>query len=241
VPVHGEYSFLQAHEVLAREEGVRNTKTIQNGDILGIRPGSSTGLSNVGRVALSLTFSDGQHTGDAQAMKIEERFRVATKGIVVVNILRPHDWTTLGEATYSRADATCVAEVHTRCMYADHEGDAMVKEIEEVAMRSANSCLFSGRGSEEAVREAVTGSVQRAVQRYNATKPEVVVLVGTSPEWSEGMDGAANKAKAKARAAGGTSGSGVEDATSVRGVDIKDKGVQLNKMKRGRGRGPRTR
>ena len=66
LPVHGEYAFLTAHAQLARDNGVRHTSVIRNGQMLGVSDrrngnthGSVQGMQLLGEAKLRLFFNDG--------------------------------------------------------------------------------------------------------------------------------------------------------------------------------------
>jgi len=94
LPVHGEYAFLKEHEALARSVGVRHSTVIGNGQMLGVTPlrnGQSHGLLGnmhlLGEARLQTMFNDGGWgSGTSEDLAIEERMRIATEGIVVVDL-----------------------------------------------------------------------------------------------------------------------------------------------------------
>ena len=94
LPVHGEYAFLKEHEALARSVGVQHSTVIGNGQMLGVTPlrnGQSHGLLGnmhlLGEARLQTMFNDGGNgSGTAEDLAIEERMRIATEGIVVVDL-----------------------------------------------------------------------------------------------------------------------------------------------------------
>ena len=94
LPVHGEYAFLKEHEALARECGVRHSAVIGNGQMLGVTPlrnaqshGTMGNLHLLGEARLQTMFNDGgKGSGTSEDLAIEERMRIATEGIVVVDL-----------------------------------------------------------------------------------------------------------------------------------------------------------
>ena len=94
LPVHGEYAFLKEHEALARSVGVRHSTVIGNGQMLGVTPlrnAQSHGLLGnmhlLGEARLQTMFNDGGNgSGTSEDLAIEERMRIATEGIVVVDL-----------------------------------------------------------------------------------------------------------------------------------------------------------
>lgn len=94
LPVHGEYAFLKEHESLARQCGVRHSTVIGNGQMLGVTPlrngqqhGTMGNLHLLGEARLQTMFNDGgKGSGTSEDLAIEERMRIATEGIVVVDV-----------------------------------------------------------------------------------------------------------------------------------------------------------
>jgi mRNA degradation ribonuclease J1/J2 len=94
LPVHGEYAFLKEHESLARECGVRHSTVIGNGQMMGVTPlrngqqhGTLGNMHLLGEARLQTMFNDGgKGSGTSEDLAIEERMRIATEGIVVVDM-----------------------------------------------------------------------------------------------------------------------------------------------------------
>ena len=94
LPVHGEYAFLKEHEALARRCGVRHSTVIGNGQMLGVTPlrnSQTHGLwatcTSWGEARLQTMFNDGgKGSGTSEDLAVEERMRIATEGIVVVDL-----------------------------------------------------------------------------------------------------------------------------------------------------------
>ena len=94
LPVHGEYAFLKEHEALARSVGVRHSTVIGNGQMLGVTPlrnSQSHGLMGnmhlLGEARLQTMFNDGgKGSGTSEDLAIEDRMRIATEGIVIVDL-----------------------------------------------------------------------------------------------------------------------------------------------------------
>jgi beta-CASP RNase J family ribonuclease len=82
VPVHGERTFLEAHAGLAQEAGVGSVTLAVNGDELHVE---KTSIRRATRHELQAIFNDGPATGDAEAMRLRERKRIAWNGVVVVD------------------------------------------------------------------------------------------------------------------------------------------------------------
>ena len=114
LPVHGEYTFLQAHAGLARECGVQHTSVIHDGQLLGVynlrnnREVSRSSATLMGEASLRCFYNDGGNaTGDNIEQRLAERLRVADQGIVIVSV----------QVCRPKKGWDCAVEVQCRCMY----------------------------------------------------------------------------------------------------------------------------
>lgn len=83
VPIHGEYSFLEAHAGLATSAGVREVRVIENGQVLEVGQDETT----VGeRMQLRFHYVDGPLVGDADELKLDERRRIGWTGVIAANL-----------------------------------------------------------------------------------------------------------------------------------------------------------
>ena len=131
--VHGEYAFLKEHERLARETRVVHTSVIGNGTLLGVTPlknkkahGTLGNFHRIGSARLQTMFSDGGKGSGTGRFNIEEKMRIATEGVVVVDF---EVIETAGHAMDSRARVT------SRGMWTDN--GRLLRHLKEAAV---NSC-----------------------------------------------------------------------------------------------------
>lgn len=201
LPVHGEYAFLKEHELLARECGVSHSTVIGNGQMLGVTPlrnGKSHGtlgnLHLLGQARLQTMFNDGgKGSGTSEDLAIEERMRIATEGIIVVDLevfdaplvkqTDPDDGaspesaaeTAAATATTQKSpkgNLTARARVTSRSMWTD-EG-RMLAKIRDAAERSVESLGSGARLS--AVERTCASAVRFAARGYSGKRPDVIVV-----------------------------------------------------------------
>lgn len=171
LPVHGEYAFLKEHERLARETGVVHTSVIGNGTLLGVTPlknkkahGTLGNFHRIGSARLQTMFNDGgKGSGTAEDLAIEERMRIATEGVVVVDF---EVIETAGHAMDSRARVT------SRGMWTDN--GRLLRHLKEAAV---NSCAGMNYDSKlAAVERTVARAIRYACRSYCNKKPDVIVV-----------------------------------------------------------------
>ena len=204
LPVHGEYAFLKEHEALARSCGVRHSTVIGNGQMLGVTPlrnSQSHGLLGnmhlLGEARLQTMFNDGgKGSGTSEDLAIEERMRIATEGIVVVdlevfdNLLKSQsnhgeEGEGAKEGEESKQDSkenaspgassgfmTARARVTSRSMWTD-EG-RLLANLRDAAERSVEGMECGVRLS--AVERTAASAVRFACRNYCNKRPDIIVV-----------------------------------------------------------------
>lgn len=176
LPVHGEYAFLKEHERLAKETGVVHTSVIGNGTLLGVTPlknkkahGTLGNFHRIGSARLQTMFNDGgKGSGTAEDLAIEERMRIATEGVVVVDF---EVIETAGHAMDSRARVT------SRGMWTDN--GRLLRHLKEAAI---NSCAGMNYDSKlAAIERTVARAIRYACRSYCNKKPDVIVVAHRLP------------------------------------------------------------
>ena len=197
LPVHGEYAFLKEHELLARECGVRHSTVIGNGQMLGVTPlrngrshGTLGNLHLLGEARLQTMFNDGgKGSGTSEDLAIEERMRIATEGIIVVDLEvfdNPPPAAAAASASAPDADGerppgprgggggymTARARVTSRSMWTD-EG-RMLAKIRDASERSVEALESGARLS--AVERTCASAVRFEARSYSGKRPDVIVV-----------------------------------------------------------------
>jgi ribonuclease J len=158
-PVHGEYTFLKRHAELASETGVKRTLVAENGQRLELRP-DRVEVRDV--VDVAPWYADGQVVGDADALAIRERQRLAWNGVVAVTLaLRKHDRHVTGEA-----------EVQVYGV----PGEAEIEEEMELALERWLADLDPQLG-DDALDQSLRHKVRQVCKRFTTRKPVVMPFV----------------------------------------------------------------
>ena len=204
LPVHGEYAFLKEHEALARSCGVSHTTVIGNGQMLGVTPlrngrahGTMGNLHLLGQARLQTMFNDGgKGSGTSEDLAIEERMRIATEGIVVVDLEVFDSMPRRGDGAESESSGggfmTARARVTSRSMWTD-EG-RLLATLREAAERSVEGLEAGTKLG--AVERSCASAVRFACRNYCNKRPDIIVVA------HRGVKNAAQEdflAKAKAR------------------------------------------
>jgi len=88
VPIHGTHAFLKAHRGLAEDCGVHDTLIVENGKEFAAEP--ERGLFVVDEHPMDTYYYDGMHTGDADALGLNERKKLFFNGAVSAFVQLPH-------------------------------------------------------------------------------------------------------------------------------------------------------
>lgn len=186
LPVHGEYTFLQAHAGLARECGVQHTSVIHDGQLLGVynlrnrREVSRSSAALMGEANLRCFYNDGGNaTGDNVEQRLSERMRLADSGIVIASVEIAH--VTRGKANGGKGRWQCAVEVQCRCMYTQRG-----QHVHQLRTKIADSVQrMLDQNSSRQLPEGAAGEIERAASKaardyaYKVMKkrPDVCVFV----------------------------------------------------------------
>jgi len=84
VPIHGEFSFLEAHAEMAGQAGVHEVRVVENGQTLEV----SADETFVGeRIQLRNHYVDGPIVGDWDELRLDERKRIGWTGVVAARLI----------------------------------------------------------------------------------------------------------------------------------------------------------
>ena len=197
LPVHGEYAFLCAHAQLARDNGIKNTSVIRNGQMLGVferrnaRTVSTGSATLLGEAKLVNFYNDGNKgTGTAAEMALQQRQHIATEGVIVAAIDVIRDPAVIAAAVASlsaKGDAASLAlaaqeaarrkikakiRITTRAMWTD--GGKLLEGLH--ASAEAAISKLPGDAALSAVERVVGDSIRRAAKQFNNRRPEVIII-----------------------------------------------------------------
>ena len=200
LPVHGEYTMLRAHAALARECGVQHTEVIRNGEMIGFglkqQKGRQFGdtssmtvsleaqrlarVQKIGEVQLHSFYNDGNYgTGTAEEMALEERMKIGTDGIVIVNaaVLRPPGVKPAQRGSKRNRDAPTGGlkaryRIQTRAMW---EANGKLIEFFERAADAQIDKLTPDTPL-PIVELKLSEAIRNAARKFNRKNPEVVVF-----------------------------------------------------------------
>jgi len=164
VPVHGEFTFLQAHAALAEANGIDAT-IIQNGEAFafgcGDHAGDFVGGVRIADHPLTMFYNDGPATGTSEEMHLRQRLKLAWNGVVVLGVSRE------GGGGFR------VREIRTLAIWDNHGRlEQTIREVAEVTLEA-----MSSETSGEILREKLGSKVRSAVKKSIGKRPEVVVVL----------------------------------------------------------------
>ncbi|WP_308588674.1 ribonuclease J [uncultured Oscillibacter sp.] len=166
IPLHGEQRMLQIHSQMAQQMGMdRNHIAIaDNGGVIEI---TAKTLKINGSVPAGEVYVDGSGVGDVGAVVMRDRKRLAEDGMVVVVMpVSSHDGALLSEP-----------EIITRgFIYVKESGDLM-KELQNVAMESAQAVARKHTRDDGELRGAVKSAVSNYLFKNTKRSPMVIPVV----------------------------------------------------------------
>ncbi|KAH7622044.1 hypothetical protein Ndes2526B_g02868 [Nannochloris sp. 'desiccata'] len=225
LPVHGEYSFLCAHAQLARENNIKHTSVIRNGQMLGVwerrsgRTVSTGSMAMLGEAKLVNFYNDGNKgTGTMQEMALEQRQLIAVEGIVIaaIDVVRdmavvnaaataasePGDGAAQAAAAQAAARRRLKAKIRitTRAMWTDN--GRLLEQLHGAADAAVSK--LPGDAALSAVERVVSDALRRSAKQFNNRRPEVIVIAHEA----DPRAGAAASASAVRRRSSGAAGVG---------------------------------
>ncbi|XP_044950966.1 ribonuclease J isoform X2 [Hordeum vulgare subsp. vulgare] len=173
LPVHGELLFLKEHELLGRSTGIRHTTVIKNGEMLGVshlrnRKVLSNGFISLGKQDFKLMYSDGDKAfGTSTDLCIDERFRIASDGIIFVSmeIFRP-------EPASPESGLKGKFKITTRCLWLDN--GRLLDALYKAAHAALSSCPLNCPLSH--MERMVSEILRKMVRKYSGKRPDVIVV-----------------------------------------------------------------
>ena len=159
VPVHGEFTFLQDHAALAREEGVQKTMVIENGQEVALE---EDGIEVVREHVLEQWFFDGAIVGTDESLGLERRRRMAFNGAVAAHV------------TLEGSGGHLEVLVDVRAEGITGEDGILDRAATEIAVALA----ATGKGeSEEGMEDLVRILARRFFRKTIGKKPEVMTFI----------------------------------------------------------------
>ncbi|WP_375427853.1 ribonuclease J [uncultured Sphingomonas sp.] len=159
VPVHGEARHLMEHARFGRAEGVPDTLTQMNGDIVRLTPGAAkkVGKAPVGRLVL-----DGDVILPADGSTINERRKIAINGQISVAIAIGRNGTLMGSP-----------QVRIQGIPVEEDRAAFIEDT----VAAVAAAVKGGKRQVDRVREDVRLAVRKIATRWTGKKPIVDVLL----------------------------------------------------------------
>jgi ribonuclease J len=166
VPVHGVYTFMRRHAEIAREEGVRHTLIIENGQRVQAGP---DGLRVAGEVSHEPWYTEGGLVAaSADALGVRERLDLAHNGMIAISA-----W-----ARRARRGLVGYVRVQVRGIY-DEEGELtalLERRLQEALEETAADTPRSG------IESRLRNAARRFFRRHLGRKPLTVVFAHVAGE-----------------------------------------------------------
>jgi ribonuclease J len=164
VPIHGEYRYLARHAAMAREQGVEDTRILENGSVLSLWKDAA---SVTGRVQAGRVIVDGKGIDEERSEALQDRRKLAAAGLVVA-------WLIL--------DASSGEVVHgprllSHGVIGVGEDETVLDDASREALEAIQKLSPASRREAAEVGEAVRLAVRRVFNRRWETKPMVIPIV----------------------------------------------------------------
>ncbi|KAI4342504.1 hypothetical protein MLD38_027127 [Melastoma candidum] len=180
VPIHGELLFLKEHELLGKSSGIRHTTVIKNGEMLGVshlrnRRVLSNGFMSLGKENLQLMYNDGDKAfGTSSELCIDERLRIASDGIIIINmeIMRPQKVDGQFESSLKGK-----IRITTRCLWLDK--GKLLDALYKAAHATLSSCPVNCPLAH--MERTVSEVLRKMVRKYSGKRPEVIACAVENP------------------------------------------------------------
>lgn len=164
VPVHGEAMHLAAQAKLARVSGIPAVLKISNGDILRLAPGSP-GIAD--QISAGRLYKDGALIGDADAIGVAERRRLAFAGHVVISLVIDERGNVLADPDVSLLGLP----------RQDRSGRPFEETVATAALDTLESLPRPRRRDPDALAESLRRAARTAVRDGWGKKPVCTVFV----------------------------------------------------------------
>jgi ribonuclease J len=164
VPVHGEAMHLAAQADFAREMGIETVRTIENGEMLRLAPGS---VEPIDEIEAGRIYKDGSLIGDPEAVGVADRRKLSFAGHVAVAIVLDPKGNVLADP-----DIELVGLPR-----ADGGGRPLEDGVMSAVLGTLESLPRPQKRDPEVVREAVRRAVRAAVRDAWGKKPVCTVFV----------------------------------------------------------------
>jgi ribonuclease J len=162
VPVHGELRHLQRHAAIARDCGVAEVITVENGGLVRLAPAPAAVAETVpsGRLAV-----EGERLVRVDGNLVRDRTKAIYRGVVFATVAVNNGGGLLKDPLLSTVGLV-------------EDGEEVVNNRVRSAIANAvDDIPFTARGDEDVLREAVRSAVRRAFRELFDKKPLTYVHV----------------------------------------------------------------
>ena len=163
LPVHGEQRHLQIHSKLAQTMGM-NPRNIHIGEIGSVFEFSGKTCKLTGTVPAGKVFVDGTGVGDVGAVVLRDRKHLAEDGMIVVCV------------NLSAEDGSVITgpDIITRGFIYVKESEALMEELQEVAMEAIERCQRKRSRDWATIKSAIKNDLSGYL--YKTTKRNPMIL-----------------------------------------------------------------
>jgi ribonuclease J len=166
VPVHGEYSHLQAHVDLAENLGMSRNSIflLTNGDVLEL---NKYDANKSGRVDSGRIFVDGKGVGDVGSIVIRDRRILSQDGLMVIII----------HLNTANKEVTASPDIISRGFIYVRESESLMASSKNLIKQEAINCMKSGRTDWNDIKKHVVYKLNEYLYKKTRRRPMILPIV----------------------------------------------------------------
>lgn len=166
IPMHGEAYHLESHAEFARRQGVKDVKTIRNGQVIRLGPGK---LEVREEVPSGRLYRDGNILVKEDDAAVRERRRLSYVGVLVISLVMSR----------KHAEPVARAQIFTQGVpELEHNNLDLAGIIEQEIRATLKSMPLKIRKDTSVVSEAIRRAVRARINNIWGKKTVVEVMVG---------------------------------------------------------------
>ena len=166
MPVHGEYSKLLKHALLAEEVGMaaENVFISENGNVLEVSDGKA---AITGKIAAGRVLIDGLGVGDVGNIVLRDRKQLSQDGIVIVVVTIDKEQ----KKVVSGPDLVSRGFVYVR------EADELMDEAKEKVVMSINKCMEKNVLEWSSLKAGIREALSKYLFEKTRRKPMILPII----------------------------------------------------------------
>ena len=167
MPFHGDYRMLKRHANLGVECGIpkENTFVLENGDILTLKDHVITKSKE--KVSGEDIYVDGNRIGEVGSVVLRDRKIMSNDGILVV----------IANIDMEKRTLLIKPNITTRGFILVNENEELIKEIEDVSLKTIKDSLENTKDNINEVKSKITNNLIGFIEEKTGRKPIILPVI----------------------------------------------------------------